>query len=151
MRIVRKAAVAACGVGLAAALVACGGDDGSVETKDAWQDKHGDLVAAYEKDLDAAGDTINRGEKQATISACTQLSDDAKEMKDEVFPVPNPAVDGPLRQSVDISITGANNCIQGGRSSAEHGARQVEAAMKELTDARNKYLEAKAALEAWND
>ena len=151
MRIVRKAIVVACGIGLAVTMAACGDDGASGQTKDAWQKEHADLVAAYEKDLDAAGDTINRGEKQATLSACTQLSDDAKEMKDEVFPVPNPAVDGPLRQSVDIAITAANNCIQGGRSSAEHGARQVESAMKELTDARQKYLESKAALEAWED
>ena len=131
-------------------LVACGGDDGT-DTKAGWQKEHGDLVIAYEKDLDAAGDTINRGEKQATISACTQLSDDAKEMREEVFPVPNPAVDGLLRQSVDLAVTGADNCIQGGRTTEEHGARRVEAAMDELTDAHQKFLEAKAAIEVWKD
>jgi hypothetical protein len=151
MHIVRKAVVVACGVGLAASLAGCGGDGDSAQSKDAWQEEHAALIAAFEKDLDAAGDTINRGEKQATISACTQLSDDAKEMKDEVFPVPNPAVDGPLRQSVDIALTGADNCIQGGRTTEEHGARRVEAAMKEITDARQKFLEAKVAIEAWED
>ncbi len=136
---------------LAAAMVACGGGGGGENSKAAWQRKHGDLVTAFEKDLDAAGNTINRGEKQATISACTQLSDDAKEMKDEDFPVPNPAVDGPLRQTVDIALTAADNCIQGGRTTEEHGARRVEAAMKELTEARQKFLQAKAAIEAWED
>ncbi|MDQ3980272.1 MAG: hypothetical protein M3314_12080 [Actinomycetota bacterium] len=151
MHIVRKAVVVACAVVLAAILVSCGEDGDSAQSKDAWQEEHADLIAAYEKDLDAAGDTINRGEKQATISACTQLSDDAKEIKDEALPVPNPAVDGPLRQSVDIALTAADNCIQGGRTTEEHGARRVEAAMKELTDAHRKFLEAKAAIEAWED
>lgn len=151
MRIVRKAAVIACGIGLAATLVGCGGDDEGVKTKAGWQKENGDLFAAFEKDLDAAGDTINRGEKQATISACTQLSDDAKEMRSDVFPVPNAAVDTALRQSVNLAVTGADNCIRGGRDTSDAGARQVEAAMKELTDARQKFLEAKVAMEAWED
>jgi hypothetical protein len=135
---------------IVAALAGCGGDDGGgTQSKSAWQREHGDLFAAFEKDLDAAGDTINRGERQATISACTQLGDDAKEMREEVFPVPNPAVDGPLRASVDLAVRAADNCVQGGRTSAEHGARQVEAAMRELTDARQRLLEAKAAMDAW--
>lgn len=131
-----------------AAAPACGEDDDTT-TRAGWRTEHADLVAAYEKDLEAARDTINRGERQATISACTQLADDATEMRSEVFPVPDPAVDVPLRQSVDLALQGADDCIQGGRSSADAGARQVEAAMKEIADARQRYLEAKAAFEAW--
>ena len=146
----RKACALTAALAMAVTLAACGGGD-DASSKDRWWKKHGDLVGAYEKDLDAAGEAIGRGEKQATVSACTQLSDDAREMKDEVFPVPNPAMDAPLRASVDVALTGAGNCIQGGRSSAEHGARQVETAMKELRDARQKYLEAKEVFEAWQD
>ena len=148
MRRLRRVVLTVAAVAVAASTGACGGKDDAT-TKAGWQKKNGDLVAAYEKDLDAAGDTINRGEKQATLSACTQLSEDAKEMRNEVFPVPNSGVDGPLRASVDLAVKGADDCLQGGRNTAEAGARQVEAAMKELTDARQKFLEAKAAIEAW--
>ena len=144
----RRAAAIVGVVVAGAALFACGGDDDeALTTRSGWQSKHGDLVAAFEKDLDAANDTISKGEKQATISACTQLSEDAKEMRSEVFPVANPAVDVPLRKAVDLAVQGADNCIQGGRSAA--GADQVEAAQRELADAFNAFRDAKAAIDTW--
>jgi hypothetical protein len=134
---------------MAVGLGACGGDDdgGGAANKAEWEQEHGDLVAAFSRDLDATNNTINQGERTATINACTQLRDDAQEMKDEVFPVPNQAVDGPLRRSVDLAIQAADNCIQGGRSA--EGARQVEAAMREINDARAAFDEAQTAIDAW--
>jgi hypothetical protein len=134
---------------IAIGLAACGGDDdgGGAATKAEWEEEHGDLVAAFSRDLDATNNTINQGEKTATLNACTQLRDDAQEMRSEVFPVPNDAVNGPLRRSVDLAIEAADNCLQGGRSA--DGARQVESAMAQLNDARSAFNEARAAIDAW--
>ena len=135
-------------LGLAIALGACGGDGGGgASNKAEWEEEHGSLVAAFSRDLDATNNTINQGEKTATLNACTQLRDDAQEMKSEVFPVPNEAVDAPLRRAVDLAIQASDNCLQGGRSA--EGARQVEAAMREINDARAAFDEAQAAIDAW--
>lgn len=133
---------------IATGLGACGGDDGGgAASKAEWEDEHGELVAAFSRDLDATNNTINQGEKTATLNACTQLSDDAKEMRSEVFPVPNEAVNTALRRAVDLAIQASENCLQGGRSA--EGARQVEAAMRELNDARAAFAEAETAIDAW--
>ena len=50
-------------------LAACGGGDGgSSDTKEGWQDEHGELFEAYSRDLSAAGNTINQGERTLTIN-----------------------------------------------------------------------------------
>ena len=132
------------------AIAACGGDgedDGAATSKQDWERKHGALLAAFGRDLDAANTTISQGEKQATISTCTQLSDDAKEMRNEVFPVPNPQVNRPLREAVDRAIDASENCIRGGRN--PEGAHDVEVAMDQLKAARTSFAEAQAAIAAW--
>lgn len=128
-------------------LVACGGDGEGGSSKSDWQEKHGDLVAAFARDLDATATTINQGERTATLNACTQLADDAKEMRDDAFPVPNKQVERPLRQSVDLALMASDNCLKGGRD--PDGARQVEEAMRQLKDARAAFQEAQAAISSW--
>jgi hypothetical protein len=130
-----------------AALAGCGGDDGDPQTKAAWEKEHGELYSAFRRDLDAAGDALNRGEKNLTLGACTQLAEDAREFRAEALPVPNPAVDGPLRRAVDLSNTAAQHCIAGAR--AAEGASDVEAAQRELPEARKALSDADAAFTAW--
>lgn len=130
-----------------AAGVACGGNGEQANTKEGWEKEHGDLYAAFRRDLDAAGDAVNQGEKTATLGACTQLAEDARELRSDALPVPNPAVDGPLRRAVDLAITAAQHCIAGAR--AAEGARDVEAAQRELPRARQALAEVDAALTAW--
>ncbi|MCA1692353.1 MAG: hypothetical protein LC733_09190 [Actinobacteria bacterium] len=143
-----KASRTVVGSMLALTLVACGGDgDESGSSKREWQAEHRDLVAAFGRDLDATTMTLNQGEKTATLSACTQLADDAKEMRDEVFPVSNKQVERPLRQSVDLALMASDNCLKGGRDPG--GARQVEEAMRQVADARRAFQEAEGAISDW--
>lgn len=133
---------------LALTLVACGGDsDEGGSSKREWEAEHRDLITAFGRDLDATTMTLNQGEKTATLNACTQLADDAKEMRDEVFPVSNKQVERPLRQSVDLALMASDNCLKGGRH--PDGAHQVEEAMRQVADARRAFQEAEGAISDW--
>ena len=125
---------------------ACGGGGGGT-TKEAWRKEHGRLVAAFGRDIDAAGTALDQGERSTTIGACTQLSEDAKEVRKEALPVPDPASDAALRRAVDTAAKAAASCLQGARSG--QGADAVEAAQREIADARRAIDEADAALAAW--
>jgi hypothetical protein len=131
----------------ALALAACGDDGGGADTKAGWEDQHGSLLASFRRDLDAAGDAVNRGERAVTLGACMQLAEDARELREEALPVPNPAVDAPLRRAVNAAVTGAEHCVAGAR--AAEGAHDVELAQKELPEARQALREADAAYTAW--
>ncbi|MDQ4097718.1 MAG: hypothetical protein M3144_07615 [Actinomycetota bacterium] len=129
-------------------LAACGGEGGDDNSKAAWEEEHGDLVDAYSRDLSDALNTINQGERARTTGSCTQVSDDGKELREKVLPVPNAAVDAPLRKAVDLGITAAEHCLQGARA-AEHGAEDIETAQREFGEARTAMDEAEAAIDAW--
>ncbi len=132
-------------------LGACGGGDGGGgDSKEAWQEQNGDLVDAYSRDLSDALNTINQGARAATTGSCTQVKDDGTELRKEALPVPNPAVDGPLRKAIDLGLSAADHCLKGAGGSAEHGAREVEAGQREFADARKAMDEAEAALKAWS-
>ncbi|MGH9224642.1 MAG: hypothetical protein ACRD2W_12890 [Acidimicrobiales bacterium] len=141
----RAAAVAAAAL---ITLAACGGGDGggSADSKEEWEDEHGALVEAYSRDLSAALNTINQGERQNTINTCTQVKDDAIEVRENALPVPNSAVDAPLRSAVDFGIKAADSCLTGARNT---DARAVEAAQRDFAEARQAMDEAETALKAW--
>ena len=144
---VGKAAVTAVAAALMV-LAACGDDGGgSAGSKAEWEEEHGELVAAYSRDLSVALNTINQGERTATLNTCQQVKDDANEVKSTALPVPNSAVDGPLRSAVDLGIKAADACIQGGRNT---DARAVEAAQRDFGAARQAMDDAEAALKAWS-
>ena len=144
--LVRKAAVLATAAVIT--LTACGGGDGGgTDTKEGWQDEHGELFEAYSRDLSAAGNTINQGERTLTISTCQQVIDDAKEIKAKALPVPDSAVDGPLRTALDMGIKAGEECLTGARNT---DARSVEAAQRDFAEARKAMDEAEAAYKAWS-
>jgi hypothetical protein len=144
----RAAAVAALAAAALITLAACGGGDGGggADSKEEWQDEHGALVDAYSRDLSAAVNTINQGERQSTINTCTQVRDDAMEVRENAFPVPNSAVDGPLRSAVDFGIKAADSCLTGARNT---NADAVEDAQRDFAEARKAMDEAEAAIKAW--
>jgi hypothetical protein len=76
-RLVRAGAAAAAVVTLAA----CGGGGDGKATPAEWKKKQGDLVAAYSRDLTDAINNINQGSRDNTLSSCTQVSEDAKEVR----------------------------------------------------------------------
>lgn len=130
-------------------LAACGGGDGGggADTKEGWQDKNGDLVDAYSRDLSVALNTINQGERTATISTCNQIIDDAKEVRSQALPVPEAAVNTPLTKAVDTGIKAAESCLTGARNTS---ARDVESAQRDFAEARKAMDEAEAAIKAWS-
>jgi hypothetical protein len=132
----------------AAALVlaACGDDDGG-STKPSWEKEHGDLVTALGRDIDDAAAALGRGERNVTLGACTQLSDDAQEVRSEALPVPDSTVDAALRRAVDLAAKAAASCIEGARN--PQGGASVEAAQREITDARQAMNEAETARRSW--
>lgn len=143
----RRWAAVALVVTAAVVLAACGGDGGDEDSKAGWQKENGDLVDAYSRDLSAAQNDINQGEKARTTGSCNQVADDARELREKALPVPNAAVDAPLRKAVDIGITAAEHCLQGSRSA--QGADDIEAAQREFADARTSMDEAEAAINVW--
>jgi hypothetical protein len=144
----RRWAAVALVIAGATVLAACGGEGGDDNSKAAWQEENGDLVDAYSRDLSDALNTINQGERARTTGSCTQVADDGKELREKALPVPNAAVDAPLRKAIDVGITAAEHCLQGARA-AEHGADRIEAAQREFADARASMDEAEAAINVW--
>lgn len=130
----------------AVTLAACGGDGGSEDTKEGWQDEHGSLVAAFSRDLTDALNVINQGERTTTLNTCTQVQDDAREVRDSALPVPNAAVDTALRRSVEAGLRAAENCLRGGR---ETNADAVEEAQRQFAEARQAMDEAESAINVW--
>ena len=116
---------------------------GGASSKEEWEDQNGSLVEAYSRDLSAAVNTINQGERQNTINTCTQVKDDANEVKSTALPVPNNAVDGPLRTAVESGIKAADACLNGARNT---DARAVEAAQRDFAEARKSMDAAEAAI-----
>ncbi|MEW6152551.1 MAG: hypothetical protein AB1673_00980 [Actinomycetota bacterium] len=135
-------------VAAAVMLVGCGdgGGEGAATNKAEWEAQHGELVAAYSRDLTAVLNTINQGERTTTMATCNQVIDDANEVKEKALPVPNAAVDTALRKAVDIGLSAADNCLKGARNTEAHA---VEVAQREFAEAREAMDEAEAAIEAW--
>jgi len=144
----RRAAAGAAAAASLCLMAACGDGEGGGggDTKAGWQEDHGDLFDAYSRDLSAVVNTINQGERTATLATCQQVIDDGKELKDTALPVPNPAVDGPLRTAIEKGASGGNSCLAGARNT---DARAVEAAQRDFADARKAMDEAEAAYKAW--
>lgn len=140
--------VAAAVVGIAV-LAGCGGGGGggSAGTKAEWEEQNGQLVAAYSRSLDDAMNNINQGARANTVGSCTQVADDARELDDQAFPVPNPTVDAALRLAVDNGTKAAASCISG---SGAGGARDIEKAQVEFQDARRAMDDAESAISAWS-
>ncbi len=147
----RRVGVAAVILVAAGLFAGCGGGDGGGgNSKEAWQDENGDLVSAYSRDLTDALNTINQGQRAATTGSCNQVKDDGTELRKQALPVPNPAVDGPLRKAIDLGLSAADHCLQGAAGSAEHGAREVEAGQRDFADARKAMDEAEGAIKVWS-
>ena len=150
-RDMRRLAAAALAVTAAVLLPACGGgDSGGGTSKAAWQKKNGALVSAYSRDLSDAVNTINQGQRSATTGSCQQVTDDANDLKKQAIPVPNSAVDTPLRKAIDLGLSAAGHCLKGAGSSGSEGAREVEAGQKDFADARKSMDAAEAAITAWS-
>lgn len=145
---VRGAAVLAAGIGIAVGLTACGGGGGKAKDKAGWQKDNSALVASYSRDLDDAINNINQGARDKTTGSCTQVSEDGKELRKDALPVPNAAADAALRKAVDTGIQAATDCLAGAREQNQ-GARTVETAQREFTDARKAMDDAEAAIKAW--
>lgn len=127
-------------------MLGCGPSGGPGVSKAAWERGNGELVAAYSRDLDDALDNINQGARAVTVGSCTQVADDAKELGDQAFPVPDGAVDAALRKAVEAGRAAAASCLAGSRGG---GARDIERAQAEFADARRALDAARAAITAW--
>lgn len=127
-------------------MTGCGGAGGPGDSKAAWERGNGELVAAYSRDLDDAIDNIDQGARAATVGSCTQVADDARELENQAFPVPDGTVDAALRQAVDAGRAAAASCLAGSRGG---GARDIERAQGEFADARRALDAAQAAITAW--
>ncbi len=143
LRVSMAAALAA-----VALLAGCGGESESAgaTTKEEWEEEHGELVAAYSRDLTAALNIINQGERTATMATCNQVTDDAKEVQQTALPVPDPAADGALRKAVDVGLKAAESCLAGARATQAHA---IETSQKQFAEARAAMDEAEAAISAW--
>ena len=131
-------------------LSACGGgDSGGATTKAAWQKKNGDLVAAYGRDLTDAVNTLNQGQRAATTGSCTQVADDAKDLRSKALPVPNPTVDSALRKAIDAGIAASDRCLKGAVETGSQGANDVEEAQRQFATASKSMDDADAAIKAW--
>ena len=128
--------------------VACGGgsDDGAATNKADWEKKHASAVKVVSDDIDRSVQALNAGQRPVVLSECTQLKDDLVDAKKAV-PVPDPAVDGALRNALTATETAMNTCVEGGRVASD--ASIVEKAQREMKVAREQYDAAQKAIEAW--
>jgi hypothetical protein len=94
---------------------------------------HGAAISAVNTELDFARSALDKGERDAILSACTLLNDDLVEARKAV-PAPNSSVDAALRKGLDAVTLGASDCLQGARVASV--ASLNERAMAELTTAR---------------
>ena len=134
-------------VASAALLGACGGDGGGgTASKEEWLEEHEALVNAYSRDLVDALNIINQGARQETVASCTQVQDDAREVREEALPVPNAAVNTHLTKAVEVGIEAAQACLKGAR---ETSADDVEEGQRLFAEARKAMDEAEAALDDW--
>lgn len=133
-------------VAVAVSLGACGGGEEGAASKEEWLKEHEALVNAYSRDLVDALNVINQGERQATVASCTQVVDDAREVREEALPVPNAEVDTHLTKAVEVGIEAGQACLRGAR---ETNADAVEEGQRLFAEARKAMDEAEAALDDW--
>lgn len=134
-------------VGLGLLGAACGGGgDGAAANKAEWEDRHGANVESLSRELVAADATLNGSERTSILGACNLLGESAEEVRADVLPVPDAAVDGALKEALDAIDMAAASCLSGARSGA---ADDVEAAMALMTGAREAMDAAEAAIAAW--
>jgi len=126
-------------------LGGCGGGGGG-SARQKWDDKNAENVATFSEDLDAAQAALTNGDRQTILRSCTQLSVDVKDFRPKAIPVPNPAVDAPLRTAFDKSESGATDCLAGSRVS---DAAALERAIPTLREARGALDTAQAAIKTW--
>lgn len=130
---------------LAVVLGGCGGGGGG-SARERWEHRNAENVATFSDDLDAAQAALTNGDRQTILRSCTQLSTDVKEFRPKAIPVPDAAVDAPLRTALDRSEGGAADCLAGSRVS---DAAALERAIPTLREARGALDTAQAAIKAW--
>ncbi|MFN2606968.1 MAG: hypothetical protein ABR511_03580 [Acidimicrobiales bacterium] len=141
----RKAAAMMTAAAAMVALAGCGGGSGGTP-KERWTSKNGSNVSTFSDDLDAAQSALTNGDRPTILRACNQLTADIKSFRPKALPVPNGAVDGPLRVAFDKSGSGADDCLAGSRVS---DAAALERAIPTLREARASLTTAQDALTAW--
>jgi hypothetical protein len=122
------------------------GKSTSPTTKAGWTKDHGASVATLSTQLDFARSALDKGDRQAILSACNLLRDDLADTR-KALPVPNAGVDTALRQALGSVTTGVADCLQGARVASV--ASIVERAMAELGDARTRLDGANRAIASW--
>ena len=133
----------AAGVMLMLAAAACGGDGGGEpETKEAWQERHGDLVVEVSTNLDRVQASTKEGEPTAIRANCEALRNAVLEAR-EAPPVPDAEAEGKLRAALEGVGTGANDCV---RAMTSGDVRLLERSIGELRDAQLQLDTATAAL-----
>lgn len=131
----------------AALLVGCGDDGGGgTASKEEWLEEHETLVNAYSRDLSDAVNVINQGERNATMASCTQVVDDAREVRSEALPVPNAEVNTHLTKAVEVGIEAGQACLKGAR---ETSADDIEEGQRLFAEARKAMDDAEAAIDDW--
>ena len=134
-------------VGLAAVLGGCGG--GSTATtassKAAWTAKHGPAVAALNRDLQTARDTLSTLQRNDILDYCNQLKDSLAEAR-KGLPVPDPTSDTNLRTALDAVGAGADDCVSGARGP---DIPQLEKSFRELREAATLMDVANRTLDNW--
>lgn len=142
----RRGRVAALVLVVGVLVAGCGGNGGGATTKEGWLEENEALVSAYSRDLVAALNTINMGERTATMASCNQVSDTAREVRQEALPAPNAEVNTHLTKAVDLGIQAAESCLAGARETQAHA---IEEAQRLFADARKAMDDAEAAIDDW--
>jgi hypothetical protein len=146
----RAGVVAAMVVSVALLAGGCGGGgggDGEVASRAEFDERHGEALAAFGRDLDATSNTLNQGDRTAILPSCNQLGESARELREDVLPVADAEVQRTLTAAFDAAAQAAATC----RTGAQTGeARTVEQAMAEMGEAREALDRAEAALAAWS-
>jgi hypothetical protein len=133
---------------MAAAIVACGGSSRpKVLTKPEWTARYGAAVSAVGTQLDFARSALDKGQRDAILSACNLLHDDLGPAE-QALPVPNLTVDAALRTSLNDLSTGVEDCLQGARVASV--ASITERAMAELARARTELDTANRDITNWS-
>ena len=133
------------------ALVAGACRSGSAGTKVAanrsgWVKDHGADVMAVSRDLDAARQAVDKGDRPVILSTCNQLQDDLAAAR-KGLPAPDPSVDSALRAGLDAVAAGVPDCLQGARLASQ--ASVTEKAQAKFNDARPKMDAVDKAIADW--
>lgn len=107
--------------------------------------KHGPAMAALNRDLQTARDTLSTLQRNDILSNCNALRDSLTEAR-KGLPVPDATSDANLRAALDAVGRGVEDCVAGARGP---DIPQLERSFRELREAATLMDVANRTLENW--